>query len=224
MGSQVPVPVLPPKAKEKPPKKGKNLILFILKSLTTRQKPACGGIALTAVVPGYSGTSAGSRSHSVTALWFAASPLLLSVSIGPSHTPSVGRLAGSRRVVEGVMTLDGGFYVAVRDVRTGASAVVMQCGQGVVHHFVDNASWAVMTMYILGEGNSTSLAVASLRGLPGGGRGGGDTDALGRAAVVVEIPFVSVLGSSLLRMYPDESVDGEVVVVHSGRNAGAWLC
>ncbi|KAH3743059.1 hypothetical protein Pelo_15552 [Pelomyxa schiedti] len=102
-------------------------------------------------VPGYSGTSAGSRSHSVTTLWFAASPLLLSVSTGPSHTPSVGRLADSRRVVEGVMTLDGGFYVAVRDVHTGASTVVMHVWNGATIFAVD-----VEQTY-----NSRSLAVLS---------------------------------------------------------------
>ncbi|KAH3722471.1 hypothetical protein Pelo_18823 [Pelomyxa schiedti] len=164
-------------------------------------------------VSGDGATTGALKCHRATTLWFAASPLLLSVSTGPSRTPPGGaRLVDSRRVVDRAMSLETGLSVAVRDVRTGASAVVMQRRGIVVLCFVANASWAVAIYNLQGdsEGHSPLLAVASLRGLPGDGRGGGDMEEALGGAVVVGLPSCP----GLLRMHSDLSVDGEVVLVH----------
>ncbi|KAH3714349.1 hypothetical protein Pelo_19142 [Pelomyxa schiedti] len=152
-----------------------------------------------------SGSSNGATTKSTT-LWFAVSPLLLSLACGPDLAPPTiisGALADGIHVVQ----MDGG-SLAIRNPFTYCITQLFQQSERVVI----NSHWAAMIRYSKGKGTATLLYVVKSSGsLPGG------MEAF-RGAVVVAMPF----GSSAC-IYPDHSVESEVIVVHNVQNRATIL-
>ncbi|KAH3723348.1 hypothetical protein Pelo_17947 [Pelomyxa schiedti] len=169
---------------------------------------------------------ASESSESIT-LTFSVSPLLLSVASGPALAPFMmiqGTLVDACRVVDKELLDDDddddlGAAVVVRRLGSGRRAHVMKCSHRAVQEFAFNAKWAAMATYPPHDSRkrAATLAVASLQGVPGDCDGDGDLEAF-RRAVVVDLPFVCLVGSCLIRVSPDKSVDSEVVVTHTTGN------
>ncbi|KAH3723136.1 hypothetical protein Pelo_18161 [Pelomyxa schiedti] len=157
------------------------------------------------------------RRRSLT-LSLVASPLLASVARGPAAAPARGNSGAwvdARRFAERAF-LPGGTVLVVRDLPTGAKCPVWSSPRCSMDEFAATARWAACVSFDRRPAvRSCTLAVASLAGIPGqhDRYDGVDGDAIGRT-VAVGLPMVSLVSSSLFRVYSDPSDESAFVVVH----------